>query len=42
LNVICEALAKLFELEMSVDDMSLMIVVALVTSLENLRLVEEN
>ncbi len=42
LNVTCEALAELFELEVSVDDTPLAIVATCVAPLENLRLVREN
>ncbi len=42
LNVICEALTKLFELGVSVDDMPLAVVATCVASLENLGLVGKN
>jgi len=42
LNVICEAPAELFELGVSVGDMPLAVVAALVAPLEDLGLVGEN
>lgn len=42
LNVIYETFAKLFKLEINVNDMSLIVVINRVTSFKDLKRVEEN